>query len=176
MFTWIPPSYIIPPSAVPLVSIITDLKAVLHTKFNIKDLGEAKYYLGLEVSRTEQVIALSQKKFILDMLQSVNLLDAKPLSIPLDQNLKLYADDRDGCMDSHKYKSIEHRVATNGSNNRVSMPIFVNPRLKDITGPLPEVLRNGEKPIYKKILYSDYVKHFLCKGHVRKKTVNFTKI
>lgn len=36
------------------LTIIADLKAALRAKFSIKDLGEAKYYLGLEVSRTEQ--------------------------------------------------------------------------------------------------------------------------
>lgn len=80
------------------LNVITDLKAALHTKFSIKDLGEAKYYLGLEVSRIEKGITLSQKKFILDMLQSVNLLDAKPLSIPLDHNIKLYTDDQSGSL------------------------------------------------------------------------------
>lgn len=72
------------------ISIINDLKAALHDEFSIKDLGEAKYYLGLEVAKNESGIFLSQKKFILDMLESADMVDAKPLSIPLDQNIKLY--------------------------------------------------------------------------------------
>ena len=78
------------------VSLIDTLKAALHSAFSIKDLGEAKYYLGLEVSRSSDGIMLSQKKFILDMLQSANLLDAKPLSIPLDQHVKMYDNDKSG--------------------------------------------------------------------------------
>lgn len=48
------------------LSFIADLKNALHEAFSIKYLGEAKYYLGLEVSRTEEEIVLSQKKFILE--------------------------------------------------------------------------------------------------------------
>ena len=64
--------------------------------------------MGIEISRNDQGIALSQKKFILDMLQSVNLLDSKPLSISLDQNLKLYASDKSGPLLSNPsvYKSL----------------------------------------------------------------------
>nr|XP_027119200.1 feruloyl CoA ortho-hydroxylase 1-like [Coffea arabica] len=75
-----------------------------------------------------------------------------------------------------KYKSVEHRVIANGIKNRISVPIFVNPRPSDIIGPLPEVLESGEKPIYKQVLYSDYVKHFFRKAHDGKETVDFAKI
>ncbi|KAK3184553.1 hypothetical protein Dsin_031839 [Dipteronia sinensis] len=53
-------------------------------------------------------------------------------------------------MSNGRYKSVEHRVKANGSKNRISVPIFVNPRPQEIIGPLPEALTNnvGEKPIY----------------------------
>ncbi|TMW81294.1 hypothetical protein EJD97_010574 [Solanum chilense] len=75
-----------------------------------------------------------------------------------------------------RYKSIEHRVIANGSNNRVSVPIFVNPKPNDVIGPLQEVLESGEKAVYKQVLYSDYVKHFFRKAHDGKDTVDFAKI
>ncbi|CAK9186947.1 unnamed protein product [Ilex paraguariensis] len=73
-------------------------------------------------------------------------------------------------MSNGRYKSIEHRVTANGSKNRVSVPIFVNPRPFDVIRPLTEVLENGEKPMYKQVLYSDYVKHFFKKAHDGKDT------
>lgn len=79
-------------------------------------------------------------------------------------------------MSNGKYKSVEHRVIANGSSNRISVPIFVNPRPADFFGPLPEVLATGEKPVYKQVLYSDYVKHFFRKAHDGKETVDFAKI
>ncbi|KAH0704857.1 hypothetical protein KY290_009545 [Solanum tuberosum] len=80
-------------------------------------------------------------------------------------------------MSNGRYKSIEHRVMANGNNNRISVPIFVNPKPTDIIGPLKEVLlESGEEPIYKQVLYSDYVKHFFRKAHDGKDTVDFAKI
>ena len=74
------------------------------------------------------------------------------------------------------YKSVEHRVVANGSNNRISVPIFVNPRPQDVIGPLPEVFATGEKAIYKQLLYSDYVKYFFRKAYDGKGTVDYAKI
>ncbi|GKD36553.1 feruloyl CoA ortho-hydroxylase 1-like protein [Tanacetum coccineum] len=45
----------------------------------------------------------------------------------------------------------------------------------DIIGPLAEVIESGEKPVYKHVLYSDYVKHFFRKAHDGKATIEFAK-
>lgn len=66
------------------------LKGMLDTRCRIKDLGEIKYYLGFEVVRDKAGIFISQRKFILDLLESTQLLDAKPLTILLDQHIKLH--------------------------------------------------------------------------------------
>ena len=49
----------------------------------------AKYYLGLEIHRTGEGIFLHQHKFIHDLLVEAGLLDCKPLSLPVDTNIKL---------------------------------------------------------------------------------------
>ncbi|MFS7982048.1 putative oxoglutarate/iron-dependent dioxygenase, isopenicillin N synthase [Helianthus anomalus] len=67
-------------------------------------------------------------------------------------------------MSNGKYKSVEHRVTANGNDNRISVPIFVQPRPIDIIRPLVEMVESGAKPIYKHVLYLDYVKHFFQKG------------
>ncbi|XP_027100698.1 bi-functional coumaroyl CoA and feruloyl CoA ortho-hydroxylase F6H2-1-1-like [Coffea arabica] len=75
-----------------------------------------------------------------------------------------------------RYKSIEHCVIPNAAENRVSVPIFASPKVGGVVGPLPEVLKNGEKPIYKDVPWSAYMKHFYSKGHDGKKTIEFAKI
>lgn len=75
-----------------------------------------------------------------------------------------------------RYKSVEHRVTANGTKNRISVPIFVNPKPSDEIGPLPEILAAGEKPVYKQVLYTDYVRHFFKKAHDGKKTIDYAKI
>ncbi|KAI3822926.1 hypothetical protein L1987_10527 [Smallanthus sonchifolius] len=71
---------------------------------------------------------------------------------------------------------VEHRVTANGNDNRISVPVFANPMPSDIIGPLAEVVENGEKPIYKHVLYSNYVKHFFRKAHDGKATIDFAKV
>ncbi|KAK3014766.1 hypothetical protein RJ639_007951 [Escallonia herrerae] len=95
---------------------------------------------------------------------------------PISGSLVINVGDALQIMSNGRYKSIEHRVVANGSNGRISVPIFVNPRPADVIGPLAEVLESGEEPMYKQVLYSDYVRHFFSKGHDGKDTVEFAKI
>ena len=48
---------------------ISDLKAFMHSMFHTKDLGELKYFLGIEVSRSKKGMFLSQRKYVLDLLE-----------------------------------------------------------------------------------------------------------
>ena len=47
---------------------IARLKEFLQKKFNTKDLGPLKYFLGIEIVRSSHGIALSQRKYVLDLL------------------------------------------------------------------------------------------------------------
>ncbi|KAB2617537.1 feruloyl CoA ortho-hydroxylase 1-like [Pyrus ussuriensis x Pyrus communis] len=94
---------------------------------------------------------------------------------PVKGSLVINIGDALQIMSNGRYKSIEHRVAANGCKNRISVPIFVNPRPSDLIVPLPEVLASGEKAVYKQVLYSDYVKHFFRKAHDGKGTIDFAK-
>nr|KYP51292.1 Retrovirus-related Pol polyprotein from transposon TNT 1-94 [Cajanus cajan] len=50
---------------------ISAVKAYLHAQFHIKDLGPLKFFLGLEIARSQS--------------------DCKPVSTPIDASVKLYA-------------------------------------------------------------------------------------
>ncbi|KAK9715784.1 hypothetical protein RND81_06G189200 [Saponaria officinalis] len=80
-------------------------------------------------------------------------------------------------MSNGKYKSIEHRVIANGTKDRISIPLFVNPNPSDVIGPMEEVLeKSGEVAKYKNVLYSDYTLYFYRKAHDGKGTLEFAKI
>ena len=62
---------------------IVRLKGKLATEFEMKDLGGLKYFLRIEVARSKQGIFLSQRKYILDLLAEVGMLDCKPTDTPI---------------------------------------------------------------------------------------------
>ncbi|GMJ11288.1 hypothetical protein like AT1G55290 [Hibiscus trionum] len=95
---------------------------------------------------------------------------------PIKGSLVINVGDALEIMSNGRYRSVEHRAVANRSNNRISVPMFASPRLVDMIGPLPELIATGEKPIYKQVLYSDYVKHFFGKAHDGKKTLEFAKL
>ena len=95
---------------------------------------------------------------------------------PVNGSLVINVGDALQIMSNGRYKSIEHCVVASGSKDRISVPIFVNPRPCDMIGPFSEVLVGGEKALYKQVLYSDYVKHFFRKAHDGKNTIEFAKI
>ncbi|KAG7583619.1 Integrase catalytic core [Arabidopsis suecica] len=67
---------------------IQDTKDFLKSVFDIKDLGELKYFLGIEVCRSKEGLFLSQRKYTLDLLDEVGKLGAKPAKTPLEDDYK----------------------------------------------------------------------------------------
>jgi len=68
---------------------ITQIKQALHAAYTIKDLGLARYFLGIEISRSHVGTFLNQRKYILDILTDAGLTGAKPAKFPLPQGLHL---------------------------------------------------------------------------------------
>jgi len=55
----------------------------------MKNLGALKYFLGIEIARPKNGIFLSQRKYALDLLSEVGLLDYKLVDTLIVQNHKL---------------------------------------------------------------------------------------
>ena len=68
---------------------ISRLQGQLASEFEMKNLGGLKYFLRIEVARSTQGIFLSQRKYVLDLLSEVGLLECKPVDTPIVQNHKL---------------------------------------------------------------------------------------
>lgn len=64
--------------------LIDDTKHTLHSHFKIKDLGELKYFLGIEFLRSAAGIIMNQRKDALELIAELGLGNAKPSMTPLD--------------------------------------------------------------------------------------------
>jgi len=68
---------------------MSQLQKQLATEFQMKNLGGLKYFLGIEVAKSKQGIFLSQRKYILDLLTEVGMLECRPADTPIVQNHRL---------------------------------------------------------------------------------------
>ena len=71
--------------------LIGKLKERLFKSFDMKDLGPAKQMLGMRITRDrkEKKLWLSQEKYVERVLERFNMKDAKSISTPLANHLKL---------------------------------------------------------------------------------------
>uniref|UniRef100_A0A803N377 Reverse transcriptase Ty1/copia-type domain-containing protein n=1 Tax=Chenopodium quinoa TaxID=63459 RepID=A0A803N377_CHEQI len=70
---------------------VNNLKRLLSSEFDMKDLGEAKKILGIEIirDRSADVLYLSQRRYIEKVLERFSMMHAKPVSTPLGSHFKL---------------------------------------------------------------------------------------
>ncbi|XP_039035996.1 uncharacterized mitochondrial protein AtMg00810-like [Hibiscus syriacus] len=57
-----------------------ELKLLLNQNFQMKDLGDFKFFLGFEILRSEKGILLNQRKYALKLIEDSGLGEAKPVS------------------------------------------------------------------------------------------------
>ena len=73
------------------IAHVQKLKAQLKKEFDMKDLGEAKKILGMKIIRDggSGRLWLSQKNYVLKVLERFNIAEARPITIPLAGHFKL---------------------------------------------------------------------------------------
>jgi Reverse transcriptase (RNA-dependent DNA polymerase) len=68
---------------------IAQLKKRLGKKFEVKDLGQFRYFFGIEIARGAEVIVLFQRKYVLDLLTATDMLDCNFAASPIDVKTKI---------------------------------------------------------------------------------------
>ena len=79
------------------------LQSYLSSKFEMKDLCHLKYFLGIEVSRFDKGIFLSQRKYALDLLQETGMSACQPADTPVEEGLKLFVETNQVPIDKGRY-------------------------------------------------------------------------
>jgi hypothetical protein len=80
------------------------IKAHLFKKFQTKDLGPLRYFLGIEVAQSSSGIAINQFKYALDILSETGILDCCPIDTPMDPNVKLLPSQGETLNDPGRYR------------------------------------------------------------------------
>ena len=66
------------------LEVVCETKKFLSSKFDMKNLGEAKVILGIKITRTPNGIKLSQEHCVEKILRKFERFDCKPMSTPYD--------------------------------------------------------------------------------------------
>ncbi len=135
---------------------IFDLKKLLKQEFEMKDLGKLHYFLGIEVIQYPKGIWLLQRQYALNKLSKYGMTGCKPISIPLEQNVKLSADEGDLVEDITMYRRIVGSL--------IYMTI-TRPNLSYAVGVVSQFMQTPRKPhldAVRRILR--YIKHTLHCG------------
>ncbi|XP_075091731.1 uncharacterized protein LOC142171910 [Nicotiana tabacum] len=66
------------------IFLVEESKSTLHNSFKVKDLGELRYFLGIEVMRSDKRMLLNQRKYAPELISSIGLAAVKLASTPIE--------------------------------------------------------------------------------------------
>ena len=71
--------------------MIDTAKKWLSSNFEIKNMSDANYILGVKIvkDRFKRLLGLSQETYIKRMLECYHMQDSKPMDTPIDKSLSL---------------------------------------------------------------------------------------
>ncbi|KAK2577806.1 hypothetical protein KPH14_012675, partial [Odynerus spinipes] len=70
-------------------SWITEIKRLLAREFDVKDLGKAKYCLGIEIEQSSGMITMTQRRYIMDLLERFGMTNCNSVATPMDKDNNL---------------------------------------------------------------------------------------
>lgn len=91
-------------------SLSDRFKNYLQTCFHVKDLGNLKSFLGLEVARSPTGIFLTQRKYAFDILADSGMLGSRPVSFTMAQQQQLILDESSFLNDPESYRRLVGRL------------------------------------------------------------------
>ena len=70
---------------------LSQFKSDLTTEFEMEDLGEANFILGIDIKRdrTTRMATISQNAYVIALLEKHGMSECNPISTPMDPNLRL---------------------------------------------------------------------------------------
>nr|GEV75863.1 putative ribonuclease H-like domain-containing protein [Tanacetum cinerariifolium] len=92
---------------------------LMKDKFQMSSMGELTFFLGLQVKQKQDVIFISQDKYVAEILRKFSLTDRKSASTPIDTKKPLLKDPDGKDVDVHTYSdyagaSLDRKSTTGG--------------------------------------------------------------
>ncbi|CAJ2645382.1 unnamed protein product [Trifolium pratense] len=88
------------------IAKIEKFKTVMMTEFEMTDLGEISYFLGIEFLKTSKGLMLHQRKYAGEILKRFNMSDCTYAITPMETNLKLEKNESEDAVDPTMFKQI----------------------------------------------------------------------
>ena len=85
---------------------ISHLIVALSAVFNLKDLGSLHYFLGIQITRTQFGLSITQSKFASDVLHRFHMQNSKPTKTPCYPSTRLLPHDGVSLFDPTEYRSM----------------------------------------------------------------------
>lgn len=92
------------------VESIAEVKEILDKAFSIKDLGNLRYFLGIEVARGNKGTMLNQRKYALDIVKDTGMEDCLITKFPFPKGVKLSDNEGELLKDPEKYRRLIGRL------------------------------------------------------------------
>lgn len=84
---------------------LKSVKAMLASRFQMKDLGRLRHFLGIDFNQFDNCVKMSQAKYVDKILERFDMQDCKPRSTPCEQKLN-YTDGADMMIDVRRYREV----------------------------------------------------------------------
>lgn len=108
------------------LSLIDSVSSALNTKFELKDLGFVRHYLGIDIGRDSSGnFLLSQERYITKIVSIAGLNDAKGSKIPLDQGYFKFTG-LDYLDNNHEYRQLIGMLLYLTTHSRPDVAACVN--------------------------------------------------
>ena len=91
------------------IAAVNNVKERLTSIFDVRDLGEAKYFLGMSLdrNRAEHTLKMSQHRLASELVDKYGLKEAKTKSIPMSPSIRITQTQEDKILDKEVYRYSE---------------------------------------------------------------------
>ena len=90
--------------------VFENLNSISSITLRQKTWGKPKYFLGIEIAQSNSGVVMSQRKYVLDILEETGMLDYKPVDTPMDLNVKLVTGQGGPLQGPRRYRRLVGRL------------------------------------------------------------------